>query len=121
MAMAWTQEQQQRFDELRRRELTAPLQDAEQRELWTLQEALEAEEARYLAPALEQMQREQEAGEQALLDAQRRNEELAQLAQQHEQLIGEAHQWLTQFDQRRLVLQERFNALTGEPSRPSRR
>lgn len=88
--MAWTQEQQARFDDLRQRELLAPLPDDEQRELAALRAVLEAEEADYLEPALDQMQHEQEAHERSLADTERRNEALAQLAQQYEQLIGEA-------------------------------
>lgn len=112
--MDWNEEQQRRFDELRHREMIGPLDDAEQRELDSLRAQLEAAEAHDLQAALDQMQQAQEAGEAYLNEIQTRNEALATLVQQHEQLLSEAKAWLATFEQRRLVLQERYTNLTGE-------
>jgi len=109
--MEWTEETQQRFDELRQRELAGPLGDVEQGELARLYAALEADEARYLGPTIERMGRAQQAADTELAARQTRNEELATLVQQQEQLIAEARAWLAQFERRRLLLQERYARL----------
>jgi hypothetical protein len=91
--MDWNEEQQRRFNVLRQHELAGPLNPAEQQELNTLFNSLQHAEAQDLAPALEQMQQTQQH-ERNLADLQIRNEALAALVQQHEQLLGEAHAWL---------------------------
>lgn len=113
--MDWNEEQQQRFDALRQRELAGPLSDTDQQELKTLRAVLEHAEAHYLSPALDQMQRAQHASAAHLAEIQAHNEALATLVQQHEHLLREAQSWLATFEQRRLVLQERYTRLTGEP------
>lgn len=112
--MEWTEETQRRFDELRQRELAGPFGEAEQRELTTLYAALEADEARSLGPTIERMGRAQQAVDTELVARQTRNEELATLVQQQEQLIAEARAWLVQFERRRLLLQERYTRLIRE-------
>jgi len=113
--MAWDAETQRRFDSLRERQLNGELRAAEQHELDALLAALDAEEASYLAPAIARRDQELHQAEAQLAALQIRNEELAALARQHEQLLSEAASWLEQFDQRRIVLQDRYARLTGEP------
>lgn len=113
--MNWNTETQQRFDTLRERELHGPLSEEEQQELDALVSALEADEARYLAPAIERMEQAAREHEAQLAALQIRNENLAALARQHEQLLSEARDWLSSFEQRRLVLQNRYARLTEEP------
>jgi hypothetical protein len=113
--MVWDTETQRRFDSLRERQLNGELSTAEQHELDALLAALDAKEAGYLAPAIARMDQKLHQAEAQLAALQIRNEELAALARQHEQLLSEAASWLEQFDQRRLVLQDRYARLTGEP------
>lgn len=113
--MAWNAETQCHFDSLRERQLNGELSAAEQHELDALLAALDAEEASYLAPAIARRDQELHQAEAQLAALQIRNEELAALARQHEQLLSEAASWLEQFDQRRIVLQDRYARLTGEP------
>lgn len=113
--MKWDEATQRRFDHLRERHLVGELSVAEQHELDTLLTLLDAEEASYLAPAIARMDQERHQAETQLTALQIRNEELAALARQHEQLLSEAASWLEQFDQRRLVLRDRYARLTGEP------
>lgn len=113
--MSWDAERQRQFDELRARELDGPLSEDDRRSLDALRATLEAEEARYLAPAIEQLEHQSREREAQLTALQVRNEELAALVQQHEQLLREAQSWLAVFEQRRLVLERRYTQLTGSP------
>lgn len=113
--MDWSAQTQHRFDDLRQRELIGPLSAEEQRELAALLAILDADEARTLAPTLARMDREAAQREAQLTALQIRNEELAALAGQHEQLLSEAKSWLASFEQRRLVLQDRYTRLAAEP------
>lgn len=115
VCMGWDTATQRRFDRLRERRLNGELSTAEQHELDALLAALDAEEAGYLAPAIARMDQELHQAEAQLAALQIRNEELAALARLHEQLLSEAASWLAQFDQRRLVLQDCYARLTGEP------
>jgi chromosome segregation ATPase len=113
--MVWDTETQRRFNSLRERQLSGELSAAEQHELDELLAVLDAEEASYLAPAIAHMDEELHRADAQLAALQIRNEELAALARQHEQLLSEAASWLEQFDQRRIVLQNRYARLAGEP------
>jgi DNA repair ATPase RecN len=113
--MIWNEHTQQRFASLRQRALTASLSDDEQRELDALIAAISEEEAQYLEPALDRMDNDLRRREEELAALQVRNEEIASLARQHEQLLSEAKAWLDSFEQRRLVLQDRYARLTTEP------
>jgi len=88
--MAWNAETQCHFDSLRERQLNGELSAAEQHELDALLAALDAEEASYLAPAIARRDQELHQAEARLAALQIRNEELAALARQHEQLLSEA-------------------------------
>jgi hypothetical protein len=120
--MSWDEEKQRQFDQLRARELEGSLSEEEQHALDALLAILDAEEARYLAPALERMDQATQQRAAQLAALQVRNEELAALVRQHEQLLREARSWLATFEQRRLVLQDRYTRLTGAPlpSEPGR-
>ena len=120
--MRWNEETQRRFDMLRQRELVGPLSEEEQRELEQLLSILDADEARYLAPAIERMDQEANEREAQLAALQTRNESLATLARQHERLLSEAKVWLTSFEQRRLVLHDHYARLSSTllPAEPTR-
>ena len=113
--MDWNEAMQHRFDDLRQRELLGPLSAEEQGELAALLATLEADEALSLAPALARMDQETQQREAQLAAIQIRNEELAALARQHEQLLSEATSWLRSFEQRRLILHDRYARLAEEP------
>ena len=112
--MAWDTKQQTLFDELRAKEMAGTLTPEEQAQLATLTQVLEADEARYLAPALAQMRAEQSVLRERLLVAQKENEGLAQLLNQQEQLAADARRWLVQFEQRHRTIRQTYQRLTGE-------
>jgi hypothetical protein len=91
--MTWDAHTQHRFDSLRQRALTGSLSDDEQCELDALVAAIAAEEASYLEPALDRLDDDLRQREEQLAALQVRNEELAVLARQHEQLLSEAKSW----------------------------
>jgi hypothetical protein len=84
--MDWNNEQQKRFDDLRRRELVGMLTADEQAKLAEMTTLLEEEEAQYLGPAVARMELEQAVMQQNLQKLQADNEELAKLLHQQEQL-----------------------------------
>jgi hypothetical protein len=120
--MAWDAATQQRFDTLRHRELAGVLSAEERHELDGLLATLDAEEARSLGPAIARLDQEADQQERQLAALQIRNEDLAALVRQHEQLLTEAKGWLASFEQRRLVLQDRYARLAGAalPTKPGR-
>lgn len=116
--MTWDAEKQHHFDQLRQRALTETLSSEEAHELARMLALLETVEQSYLAPALARMDADLRQREEQLTMLQMRNEELALLAQQHAQLLSEAKLWLASFEQRRLLLQDRYTRLT-QPLAPS--
>jgi len=112
--MNWTTEQQALFDALRVRELDGTLTVAEQAQLNELTVLLEAEEAHYLAPVIARVRADQAVLRERLEALQTENEALARLLNQQEQLVADARQWLAQFEQRHLRIQQAYTRLTGE-------
>ncbi|MBI3913912.1 MAG: hypothetical protein HY327_06970 [Chloroflexi bacterium] len=112
--MNWNVEMQSRFDQLRAAELAGRLTPREESELTKLVAILEADEAHHLAPAITQMRAEQTALREQLHALQSENEELAKLLSQQEQLVADARRWLTQFQQRHLLILQAYTRLTGE-------
>ena len=112
--MDWNDEQQARFDDLRRRELAGTLTADEQAELAEIMAILEADEARYLGPVIARMKMEQATMQERLQKLQSDNEELAKLLHQQEQLALEARRWLSDFRQRHEHIRETYTQLTGE-------
>jgi hypothetical protein len=86
--MSWTNEQQQRFDALRLRELHTPLSSEEQRELDGLFQVLERAEEQVLGPALARLTEAQRAEAGHLRALQQHGELLALMVQQHERACG---------------------------------
>ena len=112
--MTWTAEQQARLDELRTRELAGILTTDEQTLLDEMIKALEAQEARDLAPATARLRAEQAALRERLNALETENEALARLLNQQEQLVADARQWLDQFERRHSHIQQTYTRLTGE-------
>lgn len=117
--MNWNAEMQSRFDQLRASELAGTLTAEEEAELTKLIESLEAEEARQLAPVLTRRSAEQTALREKLLALQADNEDLAKLLHQQEQLVADTRRWLTQFEQRHLLIQQTYTRITGDTLLPS--
>ena len=113
--MTWSIEQQQRFDTLRLRALSADLSPAEQAEL----EALQAQLADAWPLDFATLQNEQADLRKRLTRAQTENEALAQLLVQQEQLVAEARQWLARFESRHQQLRQAYTHLTGETLTPT--
>lgn len=112
--MKWSDEKQAQFDELRQRELTGTISDAEQHELEALTNMLTQIADEALLPANERLQRELTELETRLKERQDENEELAKLLHQQEQLTAESRQWLHDFDRRHAQIREKYTRLTGE-------
>lgn len=114
--MTWDQSMQTRLDQLRLLELKGTLTDEERTELAKLVAALESDQVRYLAPAIERMCAEQEVLQRRLSNLQTENEELARLLNQQEQLVADARRWLAQFEQRHRQIQQAYARLSGQLS-----
>ncbi len=112
--MEWTMEQQKQLDELRARQMSGTLTADEQARLSELTRLLEADEARYLAPVVDQIRVQQTALRERLQSLQTENEALARLLNQQEQLVVDARQWLKQFEQRHQQIQQTYTRLTGQ-------
>ena len=112
--MDWSNAQQTRFDELRKRELSDVLTAKDKIELAEIVTSLEQEEARYLGPAVVRMEAEQAAMREQLQAMQDDNEELAKLFHQQEQLVVEARRWLADFQQRHQRIQTAYTRLTND-------
>ena len=112
--MVWDEQTQARFDELRLQELTGKLSATEQAELAELMTAIEQTERDYMAPAIKNIRQEQAALREKLQTLQSDNEAFAMLLHQQEQLVGEAQQWLQEFQERHRQIHQRYTHLTGE-------
>lgn len=117
--MNWNAKMQTRLDQLRAGELAGTLTAEEEAELTKLGEILEMDEAQRFAPAFTRLRTEQAALREKLKALQTGNEELAKLLHQQEQLVADAHRWLTQFEQRHLLIQQAYTRITGEALTPS--
>lgn len=117
--MVWNSDLQTRFDSLRLGEIDGTLTEAEAHELVQLIQALEAEEHSRLQPAMHHLLQEQVALRQRLAQINRDNAELAKLLSQQQQLITDARRWLTQFEQRHLMIRQTYIRVTGQELVPA--
>jgi len=99
--MSWTKETQAKLDRLREKELAGTLTDAEQAELAALMAEVEAEEAQSLTPAMARLRGDVEVLIREVRGVESRNEELARLVAQQQQLAADARRFLAEFDHRR--------------------
>lgn len=113
--MSWTKETQAKLDHLREKELRGALTAAEQPELAALVAEVEAEEAQYLAPAMTHLREDVEALIHEKRGVESRNEELARLLAQQQQLAGDARRFLAEFDQRRTSILDALARVAGGP------
>jgi len=113
--MSWTKETQARLDHLREQELAGALTAAEQPELAAFMAEVEAEEAQALAPAMTRLRDDVEALTEEVRGVESRNEELARLLAQQQQLAADARRFLAEFDQRRATLLDALARVAGGP------
>jgi predicted RNase H-like nuclease (RuvC/YqgF family) len=113
--MSWTKETQARLDHLRGKELAGALTAAEQSELFALMAEVEAEEAQSIAPAMTRLRGDVEALIQEVRGVENRNEELARLLAQQQQLAADARRFLAEFDQRRTSILDALARVAGDP------
>lgn len=114
MTNKWTPEIEQRFTELRLRQLSANLTEAELTELTQIQALVERVEAKTTGLALKKLESEQAALQKALADYQIENNELVQLFNQQALLIADTQRWLKEFEQRYSVIENSFSRLTKQ-------
>jgi predicted nuclease with TOPRIM domain len=116
--MNWSDEEQARFDDLRRRELAGTLNAADRQELEHLTTLLTQVADEALLPAIMRVERELGELKIRLRQRQHENKELAQLLHQQEQLTAESRQWLRDFERRHAQIRETYTRLTGEALTP---
>lgn len=112
--MDWTPEIEQRFTELRLRQLSGDLAPLEQRELVEIRAAVEKIETESVAPVFRKLESEQAALQKALDGLQAENDDLTQLFNQQALLISDTQEWLEQFERRYSVIQKTFSRLIGQ-------
>jgi len=113
--MSWTKETQARLDHLREKEFAGALTAAERSELAASMAEVEAEEAQALAPAMTRLRDDVETLIEEVRGVESRNEELARLLAQQQQLAADARRFLAEFDQRRATLLDALARLAGGP------
>ena len=113
--MSWTKEMQARLDHLRDKELAGALTAAEASELAALMATVEEEEAQTLAPAMTHLRDNVEALIGEVRGVESRNEELARLLAQQQQLAADARRFLAEFDQRRETILDALARVAGGP------
>jgi flagellar hook-associated protein FlgK len=113
--MSWTKETQATLDHLREKELAGALTPAEQAEVAALMAEVEAEEAQSLAPAMTRLRGDVDGLIQDVRGVELRNEELARLVAQQQQLAADARRFLAEFDQRRTSILDALARMGGDP------
>ena len=112
--MKWTKELEERFTELRQRELGGMLNEAEEFELIELMAMLETGEATQFVNVIAHLNAEQAMLRARLQTSQTDNENLAKVLNQQEQLVADARKWLVEFEKRHTMIQQSYTRLTGE-------
>jgi hypothetical protein len=88
--MSWKNSSQERLNHLRNRELAGTLTEPEQVELDVLMADIETEEARSLAPAMQQLHAEALELERDIAVVEAENEESARLLARQQALVAQA-------------------------------
>ncbi|MFO7538177.1 MAG: hypothetical protein R6X32_08955 [Chloroflexota bacterium] len=114
MMAKWTPETEQRYTELRLRQLSGNLTPAEEKELSKIRAMVAVVEAEITTPALQKLESEQAALQNRLDSLQAENSELVQLLDQQALLIADTKRWLREFEQRYTAIQNRLTRLTKQ-------
>src|SRR5262249_38855647 len=104
-----------RLDRLRDKELAGTLAGPEHAELAALIAQVETEEAQALGPAMDRLRTEVVELDNALSAVQDKNEELARLLSQQQNLAEDARRFLVEFEQRRASILEALARVTAGP------
>lgn len=107
-------ESDERFNELRLKELADGLSASEQAELTDMLTTRLQMSDDFFEPVLARLHTEQSALRQRLLARQTESAALAQLLLQQEQLTADANTWLAEFDRRTYRIHQTYTHLTGE-------
>ncbi len=110
----WDEQTRLRFNELRLKQLSSILTDAESAELQQLMNTLLAADEEYLTPAISRLQQDIQQLQSQLQNQQVHNTALAQLLLQQEQLAADAQQSLRTLEQRQLYIHQQYTRLTGD-------
>ena len=110
----WNDEKQRRFDALRIKEAQGALSDAEAQKLQEFFAELEAEEAETLRKSMEQMDARLDflRAEKERVEA--KNERLASIVIEQEQLLADARDYLTHLRRRQGTLRTEYRKATGQ-------
>ena len=111
MIPEWTSEIEERFTELRLREMGGQLTAVEQMELDELYAQLATVAEESTAPWLSRVEQEQADLESLLASEQTRNRELMALFNQQALLIADSKRWLAEFEQRYAAVHTGFTEL----------
>jgi hypothetical protein len=114
MTAKWTPEIEERFTELRLRQLSGNLTEAEQEELAEMRAVIELIESEITVSALKRLESEQAAMQKVVDDLQVENHELVQLLNQQALLIADTKRWLKEFEQRYSSIRNSFSRLTRQ-------
>lgn len=110
--MKWTSEEEQRFTELKLRELDNLLSDEERKELKHLRAAVNAVEDELLNPVLDKLEQENTNLQSLLNNLTDENQELLELSQRQTHLIDDTKKWIAEFENRYAIIQNDFVRLT---------
>jgi chromosome segregation ATPase len=114
MMAKWTPEIEQRYTELRLRQLSGSLTSAEVKELSEIRAMVAVVEAEIAEPALQKLEIQQAALQDRLAHLQAENSELVQLLNQQALLIADTKRWLREFEQRYTAIQNNLTRLTKQ-------
>ncbi len=115
-AKTFGEQEQQKLNELRRKELLGTLSETERNELMGLMARLEAEEAQLLAPYLERMRVQAAERGHRLETLRAENDELSRLLSQQQRLATDTKRFLAEFDERRDAISGALERLLKNPA-----
>jgi len=114
--MNWTFEEEQRFTELKLRELDNLLKPEEKNELQRLRAQVSKVEDKVLNPILGKLEQENADLQSFLTDLTKENHELLALSQRQTRLIEDTKKWIAEFESRYALIQNDFVRLTQDLS-----
>lgn len=110
--MKWTTEEEQRFTELKLRQLDNLLSSEEEKELAQLRAYVGELEDHLLNPALNNLEQENATLQSLLTSLREENQELLALSERQTRLIEDTKKWIVEFENRYALLQNDFVRLT---------
>ncbi|HFC12762.1 MAG TPA: hypothetical protein ENJ56_07950 [Anaerolineae bacterium] len=117
--MTISDRENERFNDLRLKEVGGTLSEAEQVELAAIMQTRLQASDEFLDVVVARVRQTHDNLQQRLSHYQAESEALATLLLQQEQLVSDATQWLTEFDRRNQHIQQIYTQLTGETLLPA--